>query len=126
MTLRSEVCVQLGRMKEARRQIQRQLDQLDRQIIRRMMALIHGSSRSGRATGMAKGDHPRVDRIGLRPLPAASGKSPHLRRIQPAGRDARMRHDLQHRRLPAPIFATLVEVEGEDGLQLIWSRPNRD
>ncbi|HEV7324899.1 MAG TPA: DUF736 domain-containing protein [Bosea sp. (in: a-proteobacteria)] len=27
---------------------------------------------------------------------------------------------------PAPIYATLVEVEGEQGLQLIWSRPNRD
>jgi uncharacterized protein (DUF736 family) len=27
---------------------------------------------------------------------------------------------------PAPIYATLVEVEGEDGLQLIWSRANRD
>ncbi len=27
---------------------------------------------------------------------------------------------------PSPIYATLVEVEGEDGLQLIWSRPNRD
>ncbi|WP_306839077.1 DUF736 domain-containing protein [Neorhizobium huautlense] len=27
---------------------------------------------------------------------------------------------------PAPIYATLVEIEGEDGLQLIWSRPNRD
>ncbi|ARS66178.1 DUF736 domain-containing protein [Sinorhizobium meliloti] len=27
---------------------------------------------------------------------------------------------------PAPIYATLAEVEGEDGLQLIWSRPNRD
>ena len=26
----------------------------------------------------------------------------------------------------APIYATLAEVEGEDGLQLIWSRPNRD
>ena len=25
---------------------------------------------------------------------------------------------------PAPIYATLTEVEGEDGLQLIWSRPN--
>ena len=25
---------------------------------------------------------------------------------------------------PAPIYATLVEVEGQDGLQLIWSRPN--
>ncbi|QLL64568.1 DUF736 family protein (plasmid) [Sinorhizobium mexicanum] len=27
---------------------------------------------------------------------------------------------------PAPIYATLAEVEGEDGYQLIWSRPNRD
>ena len=27
---------------------------------------------------------------------------------------------------PAPIYATLIEVEGEEGLQLIWSRPNRD
>jgi len=27
---------------------------------------------------------------------------------------------------PAPIYAALAEVEGEDGLQLIWSRPNRD
>ncbi|QND23704.1 DUF736 domain-containing protein (plasmid) [Rhizobium leguminosarum bv. viciae] len=27
---------------------------------------------------------------------------------------------------PAPIYATLSEVEGEDGYQLIWSRQNRD
>jgi uncharacterized protein (DUF736 family) len=27
---------------------------------------------------------------------------------------------------PAPIYATLIEVEGAEGLQLIWSRPNRD
>ncbi|WMT79562.1 DUF736 domain-containing protein [Bradyrhizobium sp. Ash2021] len=27
---------------------------------------------------------------------------------------------------PAQIYATLIEVEGQDGLQLIWSRPNRD
>ena len=27
---------------------------------------------------------------------------------------------------PAPIYATLVEVEGEADLQLIWSRPSRD
>lgn len=27
---------------------------------------------------------------------------------------------------PAPIYATLIEVEGEEGLQLIWSRSNRD
>jgi uncharacterized protein (DUF736 family) len=26
----------------------------------------------------------------------------------------------------APIYATLTEVEGEDGYQLIWSRQNRD
>jgi len=27
---------------------------------------------------------------------------------------------------PAPIYATLSEVEGETGFQLIWSRANRD
>lgn len=27
---------------------------------------------------------------------------------------------------PAAIYATLVEVEGEEGYSLIWSRPNRD
>lgn len=27
---------------------------------------------------------------------------------------------------PGPIYATLVEVEGGNGLSLIWSRPNRD
>lgn len=27
---------------------------------------------------------------------------------------------------PAPIYATLTEVDGEDGYQLIWSRPVRD
>lgn len=27
---------------------------------------------------------------------------------------------------PAPIYANLIEVEGESELQLIWSRPARD
>lgn len=27
---------------------------------------------------------------------------------------------------PAPIYATLIDVESEGDLQLIWSRPNRD
>ena len=27
---------------------------------------------------------------------------------------------------PAPIYATLIEIDGQDGLQLIWSRPSRD
>ncbi|MDQ0995979.1 uncharacterized protein (DUF736 family) [Phyllobacterium ifriqiyense] len=27
---------------------------------------------------------------------------------------------------PAPIYATLTEVDGEAALHLIWSRPNRD
>jgi hypothetical protein len=30
-----------------------------------------------------------------------------------------------HTQRSAPIYATLVEVEGEIDLQLIWSRPNR-
>ena len=25
--------------------------------------------------------------------------------------------------VPAPIYATLIEVDGQDGLQLTWSRP---
>jgi uncharacterized protein (DUF736 family) len=27
---------------------------------------------------------------------------------------------------PAPIYATLIEVDGQEGLQLIWARANRD
>jgi uncharacterized protein (DUF736 family) len=27
---------------------------------------------------------------------------------------------------PAPIYATLTEIDGEDGYQLIWSRATRD
>jgi uncharacterized protein (DUF736 family) len=27
---------------------------------------------------------------------------------------------------PAPIYATLVEVEGEEDLSMIWARPNKD
>lgn len=27
---------------------------------------------------------------------------------------------------PAPIYANLVEVDGEEAMQLIWSRPSRD
>ena len=27
---------------------------------------------------------------------------------------------------PSPIYATLIEVEGQEGLQLIWSRPHGD
>lgn len=42
MTLAPELRRQLSRMEEARRQTQRQLDMLDRQITRRMTALIPG------------------------------------------------------------------------------------
>ena len=42
MTLAPELRRQLSCMEEARRQTQRQLDQLDRQITRRMTALITG------------------------------------------------------------------------------------
>ena len=42
MTLAPELRRQLSCMEEARRQTQRQLDQLDRQITRRMTALIPG------------------------------------------------------------------------------------
>lgn len=42
MTLAPELRRQLSRMEEARRQTQRQLDTVDRQITRRMTALIPG------------------------------------------------------------------------------------
>ncbi|RWI08852.1 MULTISPECIES: hypothetical protein [Mesorhizobium] len=42
MTLEPELRRQLSRMEEARRQTQRQLDMVDRQITRRMTALIPG------------------------------------------------------------------------------------
>ncbi|RWM43663.1 hypothetical protein [Mesorhizobium sp.] len=42
MTLAPELQRQLSRMEEARRQTQRQLDMVDRQITRRMTALIPG------------------------------------------------------------------------------------
>lgn len=42
MTLAPELRRQLSRMEEARRQTQRQLDMVDRQITRRMTALIPG------------------------------------------------------------------------------------
>ncbi|MGX7876795.1 DUF736 family protein [Mesorhizobium sp. ORM6] len=29
-------------------------------------------------------------------------------------------------KLPRPIYARLIEVDGEEGLQRIWSRPSRD
>jgi hypothetical protein len=49
MTASSQSLAQLSRMEEARRQTQRQLDMIDRQIIRRMTALIPqlGRKRSG-------------------------------------------------------------------------------
>lgn len=40
MTSVAEACARLFRMEEVRRQIQRQLDQIDRQITRRMTVLI--------------------------------------------------------------------------------------
>ncbi|RWO61946.1 MAG: DUF736 domain-containing protein [Mesorhizobium sp.] len=67
-----------------------------------------------------------------------SGKGPHFRvysgsvelgaawqKVSNEGRDY-LSVKLDDPSFPAPIYATLIEVEGEEGLQLIWSRPNRD
>lgn len=68
-----------------------------------------------------------------------SDKGPHLRvfaaanvelgaawqRVSGEGRDY-LSVKLDDPSFPAPIYATLGEVEGEQGLQLIWSRPSRD
>ena len=55
MKASSECLAQLSRMEEARRQTQRQLDMIDRQIIRRMTTLIPrlGRKRSGYRRGKA-------------------------------------------------------------------------
>ncbi|KAF0135512.1 MAG: hypothetical protein FD152_1313 [Xanthobacteraceae bacterium] len=63
----------------------------------------------------------------LRQLPCSFGATP---RSQPGLHTQRMGPLCLGQRLddpsfPAPIYATLVEVEGEIDLQLIWSRPNR-
>ena len=69
-----------------------------------------------------------------------SDKGPHFRILAPGNVElgaAWQKHSEQTDRdylsvklddpsFPAPIYATLVEVEGEEGLQVIWSRPNRD
>ena len=74
----------------------------------------------------------------LRPIDKESGKAPDFRVVVGtvecgAGwkKTSRENRDyisvkLDDPSFPAAIYATLVEVEGEEGLQLIWSRPNRD
>ncbi|MHC2585064.1 uncharacterized protein (DUF736 family) [Bradyrhizobium diazoefficiens] len=85
--------------------------------------------------------HPHPQRQGpVPPFENPSDKGPHFRvfaaanvelgaawqRVaQETGRDY-LSVKLDDPSFPAPIYATLVEVEGEEGLQLIWSRPNRD
>ena len=71
-------------------------------------------------------------------IESPSDKGPHFRifsgnvelgaawqKVSAEGRDY-LSVKLDDPSFPAPIYATLIEVEGEEGLQLIWSRPNRD
>jgi len=67
-----------------------------------------------------KGPHFRIFAAGNVELGAAWQKV-----SEQSGRDY-LSVKLDDPSFPAPIYATLAEVEGEDGLQLIWSRPNRD
>ena len=64
-----------------------------------------------------------------RPRTSASsrriGFGPPGRRSPTTGRDY-LSVKLDDPSFPAPIYATLIEVDGEEGLQLIWSRPSRD
>ena len=66
-----------------------------------------------------KGPHFRIIAAGNVELGAAWQK------VSSEGRDY-LSVKMDDPSFPAPIYATLVEVEGEEGLQLIWSRPNRD
>lgn len=75
----------------------------------------------------------------IRAVERASEKGPHYRILAGAtvefgaawkktsneGRDY-LSVKLDDPSFPAPIYATLIEVEGEEGFSLIWSRPNRD
>jgi len=67
-----------------------------------------------------KGPHFRIFAAGNVELGAAWQKH-----SEQTGRDY-LSVKLDDPSFPAPIYATLVEVEGEEGLQLIWSRPTRD
>ncbi|WID99917.1 DUF736 domain-containing protein (plasmid) [Bosea vestrisii] len=67
-----------------------------------------------------KGPHFRIFAAGNVELGAAWQKV-----SEQSGRDY-LSVKLDDPSFPAPIYATLAEVEGEDGLQLIWSRSNRD
>jgi uncharacterized protein (DUF736 family) len=71
-------------------------------------------------TPSEKGPHFRIFAAGSVELGAAWKKN-----AQESGRDY-LSVKLDDPSFPAPIYATLVEVEGEDGFQLIWSRPSRD
>jgi uncharacterized protein (DUF736 family) len=84
--------------------------------------------------------HPRSQRQGqARPRREPSDKGPHFRIFagnvelgaawQKTARDTERDYlsvKLDDPSFPAPIYATLIEVEGQEGLQLIWSRPSRD
>jgi uncharacterized protein (DUF736 family) len=67
-----------------------------------------------------KGPHFRIYAAGNVELGAAW-----QRVAQETGRDY-LSVKLDDPSFPAPIYATLAEVEGQAGFQLIWSRPNRD
>lgn len=67
-----------------------------------------------------KGPHFRIFAAGNVELGAAWQKH-----SEQTGRDY-LSVKLDDPSFPAPIYATLVEVEGEEGLQLIWSRSTRD
>lgn len=67
-----------------------------------------------------KGPHFRVFASGSVELGAAWQKH-----SEQSGRDY-LSVKLDDPSFPAPIYATLVEVEGDEGLQLIWSRLSRD
>ena len=58
-------------------------------------------------------------------MPAALNSAPPGGKTSGEGRDY-LSVKLDDPSFPAPIYATLAELEGEDGLQLIWSRLNRD
>jgi uncharacterized protein (DUF736 family) len=102
------------------------------------MAIIGSFTASGTGfNGTIKTLNLRVP-ASIRPVEHASDKSPHYRilagsvefgaawkKTSNEGRDY-LSVKLDDPSFPAPIYATLIEVEGGEGLSLIWSRSNRD
>ena len=108
MTASPQRLAQLSRMEEARRQTQRQLDMIDRQIIRRMTALIPqlGRKRSGYHRGKAPDPSAFLERYRSNLAAITAERQPEIDALSRklARQDAAI-EALRARYAPAPVDA---------------------